>query len=116
MYTFGDGFARDENRYGTIIQTGYLDMIFRNCFWIDGQRYWFDQEWILENVPVKFVLYRAIVSFYSDYQKMNELIPLTEIAEHYGLLPIWEDLRKLNAMFNGVVLEEKYMQEDSVYR
>jgi len=116
MYTFGEGFVRDEKRYGTIIQTGYLDMIFRNCFWIDGQRYWFDQEWILENVPVKFVFYRAIISFYSDYQKMNEVIPLTEIAERYGLLPIWEDLRKLNAMFNGVVLEEKYMQEDSVYR
>lgn len=116
MYTFGDEFVRDAERYGAIIKTGYLDMIFRNCFWIRGQRYWFDQEWILENVPVKFIFYRAIVSFYSDYPKVNEIIPVTELAERYGLLPIWEDLRKLNAMFNGVVLEEKYMQEDSFYR
>ena len=46
------------------LKSGYLDMIFRNAFWIDDEFWWFDQEWNLENIPAKYPMYRAIVEMY----------------------------------------------------
>ena len=49
-----------NQKYGKILRKGYVDMVPKNCF-VDGDELlWFDQEWTLDYIPVKFVLYRAI--------------------------------------------------------
>jgi len=39
---------------------GLWDLIFNNCFYIDNEFYFYDQEWREENIPVNFIMYRAI--------------------------------------------------------
>lgn len=71
----------------TFIKYGVWDLIFQNCFIIDNEWYFYDQEWQEENVPVEYILYRAILYFYESkkyisdedvFEKLNilEFIPI----------------------------------------
>ena len=42
------------------IKYGIFDLIFQNCFEINNEYYFYDQEWIEENIPIEFIIYRAI--------------------------------------------------------
>lgn len=75
------------------LKKGYWDMILKNCFIIDDKCIFFDQEWIEENVPMEFLIYRSIVNIekirnkieeYELYEKMRikEFIPIFEQLDH----------------------------------
>ena len=62
------------------LKNGYWDMILKNCFIIEDRCIFFDQEWLEENVPVEFLIYRSIVNIetirdkiekYNLYEKMG---------------------------------------------
>lgn len=44
------------------VKNGLYDLIFQNCFVIENNYYVYDQEWIEENVPIEFILYRGIIN------------------------------------------------------
>lgn len=116
MYQFNPGLVKSKDKYGTILKTGYLDMIFRNCFYSDDTFYWFDQEWTLENTPALFVFYRAISSFYTDYPEAANYIPLEQIKKQYNITETWQDFRNLEGLFSHAVLDKKYIQEKASFR
>lgn len=45
------------------VKYGLWDLIFQNCFYYNDNFYFYDQEWMEENVPLEFILYRAILYF-----------------------------------------------------
>ena len=45
------------------VKHGLWDLIFQNAFYIDNNLYFYDQEWYEENVPVEYIIYRAIAYF-----------------------------------------------------
>lgn len=102
--------------FGAVLKTAYLDMIFRNAFYCEGEIYWFDQEWILENVPVKYVLYTAFEEFYQSYPWMDQVISLSRLAERYGLLSIWQECRKLRQIFFEAVVDREHAVESQAVR
>lgn len=111
IYTFDLNVEPNKEKFGTILKTGYLDMIFRNAFLKDDQLLWFDQEWILENVPAKYILYRGLTQFYYSYPNAKEIIPLFILAERYGLLDCWNELQNLETLFIGAVMDQTHMAE-----
>lgn len=115
LYTFGLDIVPDKERYGAILRTGYLDMIPRNAFWEEGTIYWFDQEWTLENVPARFVLYRALLRFYCAYEVANQTLPLSELARSFGLAAGWKDYQQLESLFFGVVTDAVHMAESDAF-
>lgn len=44
----------------TFIKYGFWDMILQNIFYIDNKYFFYDQEWIEENIPIEFLVYRTI--------------------------------------------------------
>lgn len=42
------------------IKYGFWDMILQNIFYIDEKYFFYDQEWIEENIPIEFLIYRTI--------------------------------------------------------
>ncbi len=117
MYTMNLGISEDENKYGKILRTGFLDMTVSNAFCDNKDLLWFDQEWILENVPARFVLFRAIKMFYSAYYVTCEkCIPLDEIADRYVLRGGWDDYSKLEGLFQGVVTDDLLFSEYMSFR
>ena len=111
LYTFGLNILPDEGKYGPVLETGYLDMLFRNAFYTEDGIYWFDQEWTLENVPARYVLYRALTQFYSSWKRANDILPIRDIILRYGLLPPWKDFETLDNLFAGVIVDPAQLAE-----
>ena len=66
-------------------------MIFQNCFVIDNEWYFYDQEWQEENVPVEYILYRAILYSHESkkYISDEEMFENLNISE---FIPIFKNL------------------------
>ena len=83
---------------------GLWDLIFQNCFYIDEDFYFYDQEWLEENVPIEFILYRAIKYF----PKIKEYISIDEL---YRILEINEEKVKIFEELDDKIQEEKRNNE-----
>ena len=44
----------------TFIKYGLWDLTLRNVFLINNELYVYDQEWLEENVPIEFIIFRSI--------------------------------------------------------
>lgn len=83
------------------MKNGLWDMIFQNCFIVDDEFYFFDQEWNEECVPAEYILYRAI--FYT--------LPLRKMLytedDKFGLKPYLELFEKLDSKIQKSIYDEK---------
>lgn len=73
------------------LSNGYWDMILKNCFIIDGNCVFFDQEWVEENVPMEFLIYRSIM----NVEKLRSKIDEYKIFEKMGIekyITLFEEL------------------------
>lgn len=73
------------------VKYGLWDLIFHNAFYINGEIYFYDQEWFDYNVPIEFIIYRAIAYFpiAHSYIRTNELYERLGLTE---FLKIFEEL------------------------
>ena len=85
---------------------GLWDLTFQNCFYIDNEFYFYDQEWREEKVPIDFILYRAIK--YLD--KKEEYITENEL---YSLLNITEEKIKLFEELDDII--QKSIRDESIW-
>lgn len=99
--------------FGKVYKTGYIDMVFKNAFWDGSQMLWIDQEWTLENVPLKFILYRNIHELFSDYTDLTQYINLNRLIDHYDLRDTWSYFEQLEQFFYKSILncDMKYALE-----
>lgn len=74
------------------MKNGLWDMTFKNCFLLENEYYFFDQEWNEPNLPVEFILYRSI--FYTI--SLRRFIQIEKLFEKYHLTPYIELFRKLD--------------------
>lgn len=116
IYTLGLGIQPNEKQFGKILKIGYLDLILRNAFLKDDTIYWFDQEWILENVPAKYMMYRLLKEFYNSYPFANDLIPLQKVAAQYDLVGVWREFGEMETLFAGVVMDKEHFAESNAFR
>ena len=96
----------EEIRKLTYVKKGLFDLIFQNCFVINDEFYVYDQEWLEENVPVEFILYRAIKNLpeINDYVDINEVYKKFNIAEHVDVLEKL-DRKILKDLYNDFLWE-----------
>ena len=106
FYESGIDIQENGVSYGKILKIAYIDMIPRNCFVKDGLFFWFDQEWMLENVPSKFILFRAILLLYEENIWMNEILKIEELIRKYGIQGCWELFYKLEMMIYNTVADK----------
>ncbi len=71
----------DEIEKLTFVKHGLWDLIFQNCFVVDNEYYFYDQEWYEENTPIEYILYRAILYFHESKQYITD----EEIFEYLGI-------------------------------
>ena len=67
-------------------------MTFKNCFFIDNDFYFFDQEWKDENLPLEYILYRSIMYTIS----LRRYINIQEILKKYNLEQYIDVFKKLD--------------------
>lgn len=83
-------------------KNGILDLIFQNCLVKGNKVFAYDQEWYEENVPVEFILYRAIFYFteLKKQEDINEIYKKLELAEYV------ESFEKLETILQGNIVDE----------
>lgn len=63
------------------LQHGLWDMTFKNCFYVDNDFLFFDQEWKEDNLPVQYILYRSILYTIS----LRRFINIEDLFKKYNL-------------------------------
>ena len=81
-------------------------MSFRNAFYCEGEILWFDQEWVLEAVPAKFILYYVLTWLYYSYPQLEEGCPAAEIIARYHMQDACEAFEKFRELFGYLVSDE----------
>lgn len=116
FYTLELDKEREVGDYGSILRIGYLDMTLRNAFYVNEKIQWFDQEWILEYVPAGYIMYRTITALYQMYPWVEQVIPLEEVAQKYGLLPAWKKYEWMENLFSHMVLDTSFAIQSQAFR
>lgn len=78
------------------LKYAFYDMVPKNCFLIEGEYYFFDQEWMAQYLPVEFIIYRSVINSYDLVRKINvdDLFEKLEIKQYKELFEkIDNDLR-----------------------
>ena len=73
------------------VKNGVLDLIFQNCLVKKDRIIAYDQEWFEENVPLEFILYRAVFYFTElknseTFEKILENLDLKDFSEYFEKL------------------------------
>lgn len=97
--------CNDETRelnWGTILKKAYIELIPLNSFYVDGEILFFDQEFVRENYPAKYIFFRALNYFYYFAPHANDIVPLEMLKQKY----------EMNELWNIFVLEENKFLAD----
>lgn len=98
---------------GPILKKAYMELIPLNCFYNPDTKefLYFDQEFVRENYPAQYVLFRAIHYIYCFTPNAEQYCPKRKLIEKYGMEQTWEiymqeELRFLDEVRN----HRKYSQ------
>lgn len=99
--------------FGPILKKAYMELIPLNCFYNPDTKefLYFDQEFVREDYPAKYVLFRAIHYIYCFTPNAEQYYPKQKLIERYGMEDTWdiymqEELRFLDEVRN----HRKYRQ------
>ena len=74
---------------GPILQKGYIDMIPLNAFWDHDTIRYFDQEFVIDSCPARYILFRALSYTYRHLPHIERTIPLAQMKQTFGLVRGW---------------------------
>ncbi len=74
-----------DDKDGGILERGYADLVPLNSFYIDGDFYFFDQEFCFENYPIKAIVERIVSTLYVENVNFESILPIDALRERYGL-------------------------------
>ncbi len=83
VYNSSDIVAVDER--GPILRKCYIDLVPLNCFYVDGEFVFYDQEFFWENEPANLILWRATIIIYDGNPTLNAILPIQKLWERYGI-------------------------------
>lgn len=109
--------AESENKkepdFGPILAKAYIELIPLNCF-VNPETeefLYFDQEFVRENYPAKYILFRAIHYIYVFTSGAEQYCPKQKVIERYQLADSWEIYLKEEKRFlEEVRNHKKYAQ------
>ena len=94
--------CKDEIQSLKFVKYGLWDLIFQNAFYIDNELYFYDQEWFAYNIPVEFIIYRAIAYFPSAHA----FIKTEELYRRLGLENYLDIFQKLDNILQQNIRDE----------
>ncbi len=108
-----EGSGLTKENAGVILKRAYIDMIPYNCFYRDGNFLFYDQEFVRECFPAKYVLFRALRYTYIYVTEAERMLPLAYFKEKYALTKVWQVFEQEEAAF--IEDNRNYVQMASFY-
>lgn len=89
-----EGSEEQKNEIGIILKRGYVDLIALNCFYDNGKFLFYDQESYVKNFPAKAILLRTIDTIYMKQSGFEQIYPMDDMLEYFGLKEHADEWRK----------------------
>lgn len=89
-----------------IVKKAYIDLVFENMFFDNQGMYVYDQEWVIDNCPLEFILFRLINNMYLMNSEISEIIPRDEMLKKFGLLYCFDEFLKAESIFQNKVINQ----------
>lgn len=98
----------------TFTKYGLWDLIFQNCFVLDNSYYFYDQEWQEENIPIEYIIYRAIIYFSTSktYITDQEIFEGLDLVQYVELFKKLDD--KIQEKIRNPLMWNIHMKEEIV--
>lgn len=99
--------------FGPILKKAYMELIPLNCFYDNASDsfLYFDQEFVRENYPARYVLFRAIHYIYCFTPNAERYYPRQKLIEKYEMEDTWEIyMREEMRFLDEVRNREQYSQ------
>lgn len=86
---------------------GFLDMVFENTFYDEENNSYiiFDQEWYMDNIHIKYILYRAINNLYEHNPEISKKILKDEMFKRYNLDEQKEEYENREKAFQKEIID-----------
>lgn len=84
----------------TILKNAMIDMMPLNCFVINGEYVFFDQEYCLPDIPLNVMIGRVIANLFFGNQELQKIVSKDELHKRYGLITE-EDSSHLRTWLEG---------------
>ena len=94
--------SKEQKEKLHFVKNGLWDLIFQNAFCVKGELYFYDQEWYEENVPIEFIIYRAITYFGQSHRYITK----NKILETLEILEFEELFKELDSMLQEKIRDE----------
>ena len=78
-------FGDKPDGLGVILKRGYIDLVPLNCFRIDQEFLFYDQEFFMDNLPANVILWRTIDLIYGRNFQLEAILPRQKVQEKYHL-------------------------------
>lgn len=83
-----------------VLEKGYIDMIPYNIFRAGSSLRYYDQEFVVENCPAKYILFRAIYFIWFHHlPEAEQVFPVEEVKARFGLTDLWESFLRRELRF-----------------
>ena len=93
------------------VKQGYIDLSFENIFYKQDYVF-YDQEWKFENVPLEFILYRAINNLYTyNARKIEPKIKKEEMYNKFRIDEFIMYFEKLEKCIQEEIIDKETLQE-----
>lgn len=89
------------------VKNGYIDLVFENTFCKDNDFIFFDQEWYMDDMPIEFLLYRAINNLYVYNTEISKIINMETLIEKFSLTKYVNVFQKIESYIQNMVIDEK---------
>ena len=100
----------EDEETGAIMKRGYLDLVPLNCFYIDGDFVFYDQEFYEENCPANAVIMRMVDIIYSGNLELEAILPRDFLIKRYGLDQKLEQWRRIGAEFTQKLRNQRELR------
>ncbi|MBR2743799.1 MAG: hypothetical protein IKE01_00680 [Clostridia bacterium] len=95
------------------VKEGFIDLSFENTFFYDDYMF-YDQEWYYENVPLQFILYRAISNLYIYHcQDIEKEISKDEMLKKFGIDIYLNYFTKLEVAIQAEILDNNAIEKNN---
>ena len=91
----------------TILEHGFIDLIFQNVFY-DGDDYIvFDQEWYQQGVPLEFIIYRSIQKLFFQHNDIERKINKEELYIKYNIKEFVKEFEQLEERWQEDIIDKE---------
>ncbi len=93
-----------------IIKDGYIDLVFENTFYRDGEFLFYDQEWFLPYVPIEFILYRAVNNLYSYNMDIEKKLAKSELFSKLNIHDFIDEFKVLESYLQNEIIDSNMIK------